>query len=96
LEASVLYEEIGSGIKAARVKAGLSQEVLGDKVGLTRASISNLEAGRQKVPVHTLYEIASTLAVEIHDLLPTHLPSDGYEDQVEVWRSKFVGTTAAR
>lgn len=73
-----VYDYIGARIRSGRMDANLSQDELGLRVGLTRTSISNIELGRQKVQIHTLYEIASVLGVTPAALLP---PSP---DQAEV------------
>lgn len=65
------YVELGIGIKNQRLHKGYSQEELGNFLGLTRTSIVNIEKGRQRPPVHTLYELASFLNVQITDLFPT-------------------------
>lgn len=77
-----LYEKIGLKIKYSREARKVSQTELGDKVGLTRSSIANIESGRQKVQIDTLYCIAQTLEVEIQDLLPklVELTNDNTEN----------------
>lgn len=61
---------IGSRIQLLRKEQGLTQEFLAAQVGLTRTSITNLESGKQRVNLETLYDIAEWLDVEIYDLLP--------------------------
>lgn len=73
---AALYRDIGARVHRARLKSGLSQEKLGKKVGLLRTSISNIETGKQRVPLHQLYRIAAELAVPVHELLPEELPGD--------------------
>jgi DNA-binding XRE family transcriptional regulator len=46
----------------------LSQQELADAVGLSRASVVNVERGRHRVQIHLLYEIARVLGVEPQDL----------------------------
>lgn len=65
-----LYEEMGSRIKHQREAAGLTQEGVAVRVGLSRTSITNIEAGRQALTVHGLYRLASALSVEPSQLLP--------------------------
>lgn len=65
------YEQVGVLLKSARQSAGLTQEQLADGLGLTRASVANLEAGRQRVPVHTLLAAADVVGVELTTLLPS-------------------------
>ena len=65
-----LYAIIGHRIRDLRDKASLTQASLGERVGLSRASIVNIEKGRQHPPIHVLWDIAVVLEVEVPDLLP--------------------------
>jgi len=65
-----LYEAIGERIRAARVHARTTQTELGQRVGLTRSSIANIEAGRQRVMIHTLLQVADALEVVLADVVP--------------------------
>lgn len=65
-----LYEAVGDRIAVARKAAGLSQEKLARRVGVTRASIVNIERGRQRPPLHLLWQIASVLGVEAARIVP--------------------------
>ena len=64
-----LYRLVGMRIQTLR-RDHLTQEELADLVGLSRASIANLEAGRQRVPLHHLFGIAEALGTSVADLLP--------------------------
>lgn len=66
-----LYGEIGARIRSARKQRGWSQVDLADAVGLTRSSIANIEAGRQRAPAHIVVLIAHTLDVSVEALLPS-------------------------
>lgn len=71
------YEQFGAKIRLARVQAGLSQEELGRRVGLTRSSISNVEKGRQHSLAHMVIEFATALGIAPIDLLPNRpAPAD--------------------
>jgi transcriptional regulator with XRE-family HTH domain len=70
LEVDGLYSEIGRRIKAEREALGFTQIDLAQEIGLTRTSLTNIEAGRQRLPIHVLYAIASALALPVSDLLP--------------------------
>jgi transcriptional regulator with XRE-family HTH domain len=80
----LLYLHIAARLKARRVELGLTQQHLGDKVGLGRTSISNIEAGEQKPPLHVLYTICMALQVEPVDILPTIAKATTNPDQVTV------------
>lgn len=60
---------LGETIRAARIKAGLSQEKLAEKADLARNYIGNIERAEYKVTVETLARIAKALGVRIRDLV---------------------------
>ena len=68
----ILYRIIGSRIKSRREELGISQEYLSSKIGIGRTSISNIELGRHKPPLHTIYKISDILDLDIQILLPTY------------------------
>ena len=65
-----LYKIVGEKIKNGRKVRNLTQSDLADGVGLSRTSVTNIESGRQKYPLHKLWEIANFLRIDIRDLLP--------------------------
>lgn len=79
-----IYIEIGRLIKKARQKKRLTQERLAGLVSLTRTSITNIEKGRQKLPIHALYNFASSLDVNIKELIPEDIkqPSKSLEQKL--------------
>jgi transcriptional regulator with XRE-family HTH domain len=106
-----LYLEIGRVIKQFRLRRApkMSQQGLADAVGMSRASIANIERGLHRVQLHVLYDIATALDVEPHDLLPhqdqqqqsTRVPKDVREDlsakeQAAVDRLLRSGKTQAK
>lgn len=64
------YAEVGNLIRKARSDRSITQEDLGGAVSLTRTSITNIEKGRQRLPLHTFTRIAVALGVEVTQLLP--------------------------
>ncbi len=77
-----LYAAIGRQIAAARLRVHprpISQTELATRVQLARGSIANIERGRQRPPLDTLYRIARALGVEPRQLLPSlaDLDADG-------------------
>jgi len=67
-----LYKQIGKVILRHRTghKPPMSQQKLADAVGLSRASIVNIERGRHRIQIHVLYDIAIALGVDPPALLP--------------------------
>jgi transcriptional regulator with XRE-family HTH domain len=64
------YREFGDLLRKER-KGRFSQSELADRVGLSRASIANIERGNQRVPLHMLRVFARELGVEPQALLPS-------------------------
>ncbi len=58
-----LKQHIGMRVRAARQKRRLTQERLGEMVGKTAESISNIERGHVLPPLDTLHSIAQHLDV---------------------------------
>src|ERR1700693_1392747 len=66
-----IYRLIGSRIAARRKDLRLKQVEVAAHIGLTRASLANIEKGRQKIMLHQIYRIAEALRIEsILDLVP--------------------------
>lgn len=65
-------KEFGDAIRAARIKAGVSQKMLAERVGLSRESISNYERGEVQVISPALLDaFAGTLGMDPRDLART-------------------------
>lgn len=65
-----LYYEVGQRLIEKRENAGLTQVVLAKRLKVSRTTITNIEAGKQRPPIHQLYRIAKILGVHAWDLLP--------------------------
>lgn len=75
---TLLYKQMGDRIRNLRLgqhEAGggnrLTQADLAKDVGLERTSITNIENGTQKLPLHVLYRICGALRAEPSDVLPS-------------------------
>lgn len=64
------YRAVGNKIKDARQKNNLTQEEFAKQLQLSRASIVNIEKGRQHPTLHCLWNIAKLLDTDISYLLP--------------------------
>ncbi|HZX75408.1 MAG TPA: helix-turn-helix transcriptional regulator [Cyclobacteriaceae bacterium] len=69
-ELNEFYVEMGNRIRQARLKSKIGQDELAEKLALTRASIVNIEKGRQRPMIHTLLTISVLLKTELYDLIP--------------------------
>ncbi len=65
-----IAREIGNRIRITREAAGISQQVLGSRMGRTQTAISYWEGGRREIGVCDLLRIAAVLEVPPASLLP--------------------------
>ena len=95
---SELHRLVGDTIRKRRKLAGMTQTELAEKVGLLRTSITNIEAGRQRAPLHVLYNICVAVGIEVREVLPTNaeaLQQGMVEVEVD-GKKKSVPAKAAR
>jgi transcriptional regulator with XRE-family HTH domain len=69
-EQDLLYRMIGDRIREARERSGMTQTALAGKLTLSRVSIVNIEKGRQRAPLHVLWQIAELVNIELTVLIP--------------------------
>ena len=79
-----MYKAIGAVIRTRRKTQGLRQEDLAQRLGISRGALANIEAGRQGILVHQLYNFAEILDVTPADLLPTQAASLSHGDWSEL------------
>lgn len=63
------YKAIGKRVKAARMRAGLTQEELAEKAGLSITHMSNIETGNSKLSLPMIVSLANALYVSVDELL---------------------------
>ncbi len=63
------YYAIGQRIRKYRKANGLSQEELGEKVGISTTHMSHIETGNTKLSLSVFVSIAQALEVSADDLL---------------------------
>jgi len=67
-----LFLRIGKKIASARIEIGLSQQQLSQKIGISQSLLALYELGKRRIPISTLFGIATILSVPLDDLLPTN------------------------
>lgn len=66
-----LYRRLGRTVANRRRQLGLTQRDVALRLGLSRASLANLECGRQRIMVHQLFGLVNVLNLDsILDLVP--------------------------
>jgi transcriptional regulator with XRE-family HTH domain len=65
-----VYREIGLILRARRLVVGMTQGQLAAAMDMSRPSIVNIEQGRQRLLIHTLYDFAAVLHTSPAALAP--------------------------
>lgn len=65
----ILRRQIGKNLKAARIKAGLTQQQLGDRTRIAKPDISRFENGNKILALPTLVKFSITLKVSLDELI---------------------------
>lgn len=94
IDENELYRRIGERLRAIRTDtkgAALTQDALAKRIGLERTSITNIEAGKQKLPIHVLYSLCAALGVDVAEVLPPQrdLVTGPHEERVRVGDSEY-------
>jgi transcriptional regulator with XRE-family HTH domain len=64
MDSDQIYRDLGIRIRDLRKGLRRTQDQLAKQVGISRASLANIEAGRQQVLVHHLFGLAEALQLE--------------------------------
>lgn len=71
IEEEVTYlKYVAIKIAELRKKKGLTQSAFAKKLGLSRASVVNIENGNQQVSIKNLYSMCKCLGVKSGEILP--------------------------
>lgn len=90
------YVAVGTQIEKRRSSKDMTQAQLGSYLNppLTRAAISNMEKGRQRILAHTLCHIADILGVELADIVPSDKAKPVAADVKRTLERKFPKAAA--
>lgn len=64
------YSQLGKKISLKRKESQLSQVQVADRISMSRASIVNIEKGRQFPPIHLLWSLSKVFDVRLEELFP--------------------------
>lgn len=70
IDKSDLQKYIGAKIRSLRVKKKMTQEELGDLLGLKHNSISAIERGVNSFDANTIYSITKIFGIKVDELYP--------------------------
>ncbi|MFZ4807589.1 MAG: helix-turn-helix transcriptional regulator [Hyphomicrobiaceae bacterium] len=85
MDESDLYDQLGLLVRQHRERLDMNQSTLAEAIALSRASVANIEAGRQQVALHQVYRLAAALGVDVTTLLPgaTGKPPNSRKPKIE-------------
>lgn len=67
-----IYRDFGRAVAERRRAIELTQEQVAQAIGLSRASLANIERGNQKVFLHQILALTKALRLDsAHDIVPT-------------------------
>lgn len=78
------FDLIGMRIKLFREDNGLSQEELGDRIGISNRHLSKVETGAKKPSLELVLKIANALKITVDDLLTDYLTNSNEEQNTEL------------
>lgn len=72
----VIYREICANIKNLRTehpvtRRKITQTELSEQIGITRATLANIEIGNQRPPIYIIYRICEYFSVGLEEILPS-------------------------
>jgi transcriptional regulator with XRE-family HTH domain len=70
-----VFKSIGGRVRAARLRAGLTQTELATRVEMTQQYILQVERGRINMTINSLVKLADALRMDARDLLPQTGPA---------------------
>lgn len=78
---------IGENIKKARIKAGLKQSDLAEKMGITQSAIAKFEKNKTNIKLSTIRKISEALELPLSDLIGNNWNVFGIEEIKKDWKS---------
>lgn len=85
---SVSYSKIGKNIAAERSKAGLTQEELAERLGISTSHLSNIERAQRTISISMLVKICEELAIPLERLLRGAIYDVAYRENAEAVNSE--------
>lgn len=72
----IVYRNICANIRKLRTehpvtRKKITQTELSEQIGVTRATLTNIEIGNQRPPIYVIYRICEYFSVELDEILPS-------------------------
>ncbi len=76
----------GINVRVRRLKAGMSQEALAERLGVDRGYISSMERGNANATLTTVWQVAGALSTTSADLLNEAVSPKDYDPKAKAPR----------
>jgi transcriptional regulator with XRE-family HTH domain len=83
------YLKVGNQMKEARIKKGLTQKEVANKLNMPKSTYANYENNHREPKFEIIEKIAASLGVTIEYLVGTN-PSNKLENDYEIKRGTFI------
>lgn len=64
-----ILKQFGRNVKAERIRKGLTQEALAEKIGVNREYISKIERGNANMSLKKIVNLTNFIGADIKDIL---------------------------
>lgn len=68
MNTDIFYKKLGENLRLIRKQHNITQEKLGEQLGLTKSAIVNYETGIRKIPFDILVQLTETYQIDIKSL----------------------------
>lgn len=68
MNTDIFYKKLGENLRLIRKQHNITQEKLGEQLGLTKSAIVNYENGIRKIPFDILVQLTETYQIDIKSL----------------------------
>jgi transcriptional regulator with XRE-family HTH domain len=92
-----IYSEFGRLIAERRKRSGMTQQAFAKALDLSRATVANIERGKQAVQLHVIIQMAAVLNIDVQELIPTldqGIPTIQVKDWLKRATAQALGTRA--
>ena len=65
---SVFYTELGKELQSIRKSLGMSQQIVADRMKVTRSCVANWEQGQRQINIDDIYKLCDIYNIDINEL----------------------------
>ncbi len=81
-------EQVARNLKRFRTQAGMGQQALAERSGVSRRMLVGIESGEANVSLNTLDRLAEALGLKLKDLVQDDLAQDSGRIEAVVWQGE--------